>query len=224
MSLRVGIMGGMFDPVHRGHLQVALTALNALALDHLRLIPCALPNHREGASAPASHRLAMLELALTEMNEPRLQTDDREFHRPGVSYMVDTVASLAQQFPEASLVYVMGRDSFNTLPNWHRWQHMLDYCHLCVVSRPGVSLALDTMSAPAAQWLRARQVTDPMALFTAGEGSDARAGRVCMLDELEEPASSTDIRHKLAAGSQQMTGMPAVVLEYIKQHQLYTTP
>jgi nicotinate-nucleotide adenylyltransferase len=218
MSLRVGIMGGMFDPVHRGHLQVALTALDALALDQLRLVPCAVPNHRGKAGAPAADRLAMLEVALAELNEPRLRTDDRELQRPGVSYMVDTLASLAAQFPDASLVYVMGWDSFNTLPNWHRWRQMLDYCHICAVSRPGVCLGSANMSGQDADWLLARRVSQPSSLF------DTSNGRVCVLDELAEPAASTDIRQALAAGGQQITDIPGVVLDYIRQHQLYTTP
>ena len=215
MSQRIGIMGGMFDPVHRGHLQVAKTALTALHLDQVRLIPCAVPNHRHPAAAPAAHRLAMLALALAELNEPRLQTDDRELHRPGVSYMVDTLASLASQFPDATLVYILGWDSFNTLPGWHRWRDMLDYCHLCAVSRPGVRLATDTMNSEDADWLLAREVDNVSSLFTTD------SGHILVLDE---PAASTHIRQALAAGQQPITDIPGVVLDYIRQHQLYTTP
>lgn len=217
MSQRIGIMGGMFDPVHRGHLQVAETALTALNLDHVRMIPCAVPNHREQASAPAMHRLAMLELALTGLGEPRLQTDDRELLRPGVSYMVDTLASLAEQFPEASLVYIMGWDSFNTLSRWHRWRQMLDYCHLCAVSRPGVSLATGSMAEQDADWLLSRQVQSVSLLF------DTTSGNLFVLDQLAEPAASTNIRQALAAGEQEFTDIPGVVLDYIHKHQLYTT-
>lgn len=218
MSLRIGIMGGMFDPVHRGHLRVADTALTALELDHVRLVPCAVPNHRDQASAPAGHRLAMLELALTELGEPRLQTDDRELRRPGVSYTVDTLASLASQFPGATLVYIMGWDSFNTLPGWHRWRDLLNYSHLCAVSRPGVHLAAGGMAKQDADWLLSRQVQSPSALF------NSKCGQVFVLDELAEPAASTDIRQALAADVQKMTDMPDVVLDYIRQHQLYITP
>lgn len=218
MSRRIGIMGGMFDPVHRGHLQVAVTALTALQLDQVRLVPCAVPNHRDPASASAAHRLAMLELALADLNDPRLQTDDREFHRPGVSYMVDTLASLARQFPEATLVCILGWDSFNTLPGWHRWREMLDFCHLCAVSRPGVRLAAGTMNSEDADWLLQRQVDHVSALF------ETASGKLFVLDELEDTASSTDIRQALVAGEQQITDIPGVVLDYIRQHQLYTTP
>ncbi len=218
MSLRIGIMGGMFDPVHRGHLRVAATALTALELDHVRLVPCAVANHRNQASASAAHRLAMLKLALTELGEPRLQADDRELRRLGVSYMVDTLASLAAQFPEATLVYVMGWDSFNTLPGWHRWRELLDYSHLCAVSRPGVHLAAGGMAKQDAEWLLSRQADSPASLF------DSKCGKVFVLDELAEPAASTDIRQALAADAEKISDMPGVVLDYIRQHQLYTTP
>lgn len=218
MSLRIGIMGGMFDPVHRGHLRVAETALTALRLDHVRLIPCAVPNHRDQASASAAHRLAMLELALSDLGEPRLQTDDRELLRPGVSYMVDTLASLAAQFPGATLVYIMGWDSFNSLPRWHRWRQMLDYCHLCAVSRPGVRLATDSMSEQNADWLLSRQVDSVSGLF------DSTNGKLFVLDQLADPAASTDIRQALTTGEQEFTDIPGVVLDYIRKHQLYTTP
>jgi len=218
MSLRIGIMGGMFDPVHRGHLQVAETVLAALQLDQVRLVPCAVPNHRHPAMASAAHRLAMLELALSDLNEPRLQTDDREFHRPGVSYMVDTLASLARQFPEATLVYILGWDSFNTLPGWHRWREMLNYCHLCAVSRPGVSLTSGAMNSEDADWLLDRQVEQVAALFASA------SGKLFVLDELDDPAASTEIRHALTAGHLQISDIPGVVLDYIRQHQLYTTP
>lgn len=218
MSRRIGIMGGMFDPVHRGHLQVAETALRALQLEHVRLVPCAVPNHRHPAAASAAHRLAMLELALADLGEPGLLADDREFHRPGVSYMVDTLASLAAQFPDATLVYILGWDSFNTLPQWHRWQAMLDYCHICAVSRPGVRLAAGTMRRQDADWLLTRQVDSVTSLFTT------HSGKLLVLDELSEPAASTDIRQALSAGQQQIADIPDVVLDYIRQHQLYTTP
>ncbi|MEX0738511.1 MAG: nicotinate-nucleotide adenylyltransferase [Pseudohongiella sp.] len=218
MNRRIGIMGGMFDPVHRGHLQVAATARMALELDHVRLVPCAVPNHRGQATATAEQRLAMLELALADFGEPRLQTDDREFHRPGVSYMVDTLASFATQFPDATLVYIMGWDSFNTLPTWHKWRQLLDYCHLCAVSRPDVKLAAGSMATDDADWLLSRQARDVSSLFEQGHGC------LYLLDELAEPAASTDIRQALAAGEQTITDIPGVVMDYIRQHQLYTTP
>lgn len=218
MSQRIGIMGGMFDPVHRGHLRVAETALTALSLDQVRLVPCAQPNHRAQASAPAVHRLAMLELALADLGEPRLQIDDRELRRPGVSYMVDTLASLAAQFPEATLVYIMGWDSFNTLPGWHRWRALLDYSHLCAVSRPGVQLAAGGMAEQDAEWLLSRQAESPASLFAS------KCGKVFVLDALADPAASTDIRQALVADGQNMTDIPGVVLDYIRKHQLYTTP
>src|SRR5690606_2685035 len=109
-AARIGVMGGMFDPVHSGHLQVALTAWHLLELDQLRLVPCHVPNHRAPATATSAQRLEMLQLAAAR--EPRLRVDAREMERDGISYTVDTLASLRNDFPSSALVLVLGMDAF----------------------------------------------------------------------------------------------------------------
>lgn len=206
---KLGVMGGMFDPVHNGHLAAARLAQQVLALDQVYLVPCARPNHRGEAGESGPHRLRMLELAIAD--DGCLQADDRELRRAGVSYMVDTLRSFVDEFPQASLVYILGRDSFYTLPAWHQWRQLMDLCHLAVINRPGVAAE---MPAPLAQEMLHRQVDDAASLF-----KDAR-GSVLMLDDLHMPISSTGIRQALAQASMPAE-IPRAVQDYIREHGLY---
>ncbi|MDP2128422.1 MAG: nicotinate-nucleotide adenylyltransferase [Pseudohongiella sp.] len=204
-------MGGMFDPVHQGHLAAARLALNELALDVVHMVPCARPNHRAQPGASGTDRLAMLELAIAGDN--RLLADDRELKRPGVSYMVDTLRSFVDEFPQAILVYILGRDSFYSLPGWHQWRQLLDLCHLAVTNRPDVNVQ---MPAELAQEVDKRLVTDVNSLFSPGNGH----GRVLMLDDLDIPVSSSAIRQSLARADMPAQ-VPQPVQAYIRQHGLY---
>lgn len=206
---RVGVMGGMFDPVHQGHLAAARLACRALALDVVYLVPCARPNHRGQAGASAIDRLEMLNLAIAD--DPGFVADDRELRRPGVSYMVDTLRSFADEFPRAALVYILGRDSFYTLPAWHQWQQLLDICHLAVTNRPDMA---GQMPAELAQQMQHRQVSDADTLFSYARG------RVLMLDDLDMPVSSTAIRQALARADMPAE-VPQTVQAYIRRHRLY---
>lgn len=219
MMQRIGIMGGMFDPVHTGHLQLAQTALRTLQLDRLHLVPCAQPNHRSQASASQRHRKAMLDIAVAA--DRRLVVDDREYRRAGVSYAVDTLKSFAEEFPDAALVYVQGWDSFNSLPTWHRWQELFLFAHVCAISRPGHKLPNQQSPRGSAvamlyEEVRLRQVGSVDALFCSRQGS------ILILDELAVDVSSTQVRNALASENADMsTNVCEGVAEYIRQHQLY---
>jgi len=217
MMQRIGIMGGMFDPVHAGHLQAARAAMQVLELSHIYMVPCAIPNHREQPGASQQHRQAMLELAIGA--DSGFSVDDREFRRQGVSYAVDTLQSFAGEYPDAALVYVLGWDSFNSLPSWYRWRELFSFSHFCAVSRPGETLptALNT-ATPAAQALlaelQARQVHSAQQLFRR------RSGGIYILEDLAIPVSSSDVRQALEAGTT-VNQLPAKVLDYIYEHKLY---
>ena len=134
----IGIFGGTFDPVHYGHLRSALEVKDIFGLSEVRLIPCAQPPHREQPAATALMRLHMLELAIE--NQPGLIIDTRELNRQGVSYMVDTLKSLRQEFPNEPLLLFIGSDAFNHLKTWHQWQHLFDTAHIVVMTRPGFEI------------------------------------------------------------------------------------
>ena len=131
----IGIFGGTFDPIHYGHLRSALEVKEIFGLTEVRLIPSAQPPHREQPAATALMRLQMLELAVK--NQPGLIIDTRELNRSGVSYMVDTLKSLRKEFKDEPLLLFIGSDAFNNLKTWYQWQHLFDFAHIVVMTRPG---------------------------------------------------------------------------------------
>lgn len=206
----MGVMGGMFDPVHDGHLAAARLALEELGLARVYLVPCARPNHRSEPGASGEHRVAMLTLAIA--GDKRLVVDTRELQRPGVSYMVDTLRSFVAEFPQATLVYILGRDSFYSLPRWHQWRELLDLCHLAVTHRP----AQDTGLMPSELLIEYQQ----RRVGSAAELMSSPRGHILMLDNLDVPASSSAVRQQLASGDNTLP-VPAAVLDYIHLHGLY---
>jgi nicotinate-nucleotide adenylyltransferase len=208
---RIGVLGGMFDPVHLGHLQLARVALEELALDVLRMVPCHLPNHRAPAAASAQARLTMLSLAT--QNVPRIVVDDRECRRQQTSYTVDTLLALHAEFPAATLVLVLGDDAFAGLERWHRWQQILELAHLLVVSRPGAAQAL---SPTLSDLVRRCQVDTVAQLFERPCGALLRSRKMQM------DISSTAVREALQARRATSALLPACVQDYIDVHGLYT--
>lgn len=208
----IGVLGGTFDPVHFGHLRSALELLETLGLAEVRLVPCGHPPHRNPPRAPASARLAMLELAVT--GQPGLRVDPRELERPGPSYMVDTLASLRGEQGTRPLCLILGSDAFLGLPGWHRWQELVQLAHLVVMHRPGWDLD-DNLAAPLAQLVEARRVYEAAALAAQPAGS------ILLVPVTPLDISATAIRTLIAAGRSPRYLLPDVVWEHIRAHGLY---
>ncbi len=226
----MGVYGGLFDPVHDGHLEVARYARTALELDKVLLVPCKLPNHRSGAQASGAARLHMLELA--SRDEATLEVSDIELEREGVSYTVDTLAQLRKQEPNTDFVFILGQDAFSSLPKWQRWQELLSDNLLAVVSRSdavsekgaevgepseqaggrGTGWRPEPALAASVDW-DARRSNDAAALFSA------RRGRLMSLEGLANPLSSTAIRAGLA--HKDFSGLAPSVAAYIQHEGLY---
>ncbi|MGH8120697.1 MAG: nicotinate (nicotinamide) nucleotide adenylyltransferase, partial [Gammaproteobacteria bacterium] len=133
----IGILGGTFDPVHHGHLRLAIECCERLALAEVRLVPLRVPPHRKPPRASPEHRLAMLKLAAENKNN--LIVDDSELRRKTISYTIDTVSTLRKSSGRTPLCLLLGTDAFNMLHTWHRWQALLDYVHVVIAERPGVT-------------------------------------------------------------------------------------
>jgi nicotinate-nucleotide adenylyltransferase len=134
------ILGGTFDPVHIGHLRVALEAAEALSAP-VRLMPAHVPPHRPAPVASAAQRVAMLRAALA--GQDRLQLDTRELDRSEPSYTVDTLRQMRTEFGAArALILLLGADAFSGLPTWHRWRELFDLAHIAVMTRPGHDASL----------------------------------------------------------------------------------
>jgi len=203
----IGIFGGTFDPVHYGHLRSALEVKEIFGLSEVRLIPSAQPPHREQPAATALMRLHMLELAIKD--QPGLVIDTRELNRQGTSYMVDTLQSLRQELKNEPLLLFIGGDAFNQLKTWHQWQHLFDFSHIVVMTRPGFTIQnLD-------DFFKAQLATEITELAING------AGKLYLQQVTQLDISATAIRNMIA--EQQNPGflLPDNVIAYIRQHKLY---
>ncbi len=134
--MRLGLYGGSFDPVHRGHLLVAQAALEELQLDRIVFIPAAQSPFKPGTqAAPASLRLRMLRLALA--GETRTCVDDLEIRRGGISYTIDTVRAFQERHASARVFWLIGADHVAKLPLWRDAENLAGRVEFVVIPRPG---------------------------------------------------------------------------------------
>ena len=127
------MLGGAFDPVHVGHVLMALGCMEVLDLQEVHFIPVGIPPHKSAPGAAQQHRLAMLERALRHY--PQLLVNDMELKREGVSYTIDTLIDLRRGNALQPFCFIMGMDAFESLPTWRRWQELTDYAHLILIDR-----------------------------------------------------------------------------------------
>lgn len=134
----IGILGGTFDPIHVGHLRMALELYDAFNLDKIHIIPCYQPVHRKLPNASPQDRFAMVSCAVLE--EPALYADPREINRKMPSYMIDTVLELRRERPLTPLCLLLGIDAFLGFLSWHKWEEILCHTHLIIAYRPNYQL------------------------------------------------------------------------------------
>lgn len=206
----IGVYGGTFDPIHVAHLRVALEVLEALRLSHVRFVLAARPPHRDAPRTPASLRLRMLEAAIA--GEPRFIADPRELERAGPSYTVDTLASLAEEFPSASLCLLLGMDAFLGLPKWHRWQEVLERSHIVVAHRPGWQAQA---AGVLGELIRERRTASPTDLTAAP------AGRIYVQPVTQLDISATGLRAAVRNGKDPRYLVPDAVRRIILETECY---
>lgn len=184
----IGIFGGTFDPVHYGHIKPALSVKEALKLNSLLFIPNRIPPHRETPWLNTEQRLALLKSALQDY--PDVIIDERELQRDGPSYMVDTLASLRDDFVGEGLVLIIGMDAFIGITSWYEWKRLFDLCHLVVTTRPGFdeSELIEHIDADNYQYLTAKMVTQATALLPN------ETGKILLQSVPQLDISSTEIR------------------------------
>ena len=210
MKERIGIMGGMFDPVHIGHIRVASAALQNLQLDQVKLIPCGIPNHRDEALCSSLQRLDMLRLAVRE--HPGLVVDERELNRPGKSYTYDTLLSLRVDYPASALFFILGEDAFAALEGWHRWRELFELSHFVIIERPG-------FDGEPGEALR-KELADRL-VADCSEMKGIKSGLICRVKGLENPISSSMVREHIARDQALDQLLDPAVIAYLAEHQLY---
>jgi len=205
----IGILGGTFNPIHNGHLRVALELYERLNLKEVRLIPSANPPHRE-PSVKAELRLKMVQVAIE--NVSGLCVDDRELRHAKPSYTIETLESLRFDYPNESLCLILGTDAFLKLDTWHRWKDLLKFAHLLIIQREGYIFLEDHKMT---NFLAKHQVTDFKDLIKKN------TGLIFIQDIPKLDISATYIRDLLAQGKKPHYLIPASVLGIIDIYHLY---
>ncbi len=207
----IGIFGGTFNPIHHGHLRLAIELYERLSLAEVRLIPSANPPHREPPTVSSQHRLEMVQAAIAEVTG--LTVDDRELRREGFSYTVDTLASLRDEYPVQPLCLILGMDAFIGLPRWYQWERLISLAHFLIVRRPGTLLPT-----------KGHIMYDFWQTYQAKTFDDLTKQSAGALWIEEIPAlniSATQIRHLIATGKNPRYLLPQAVLAIINNNKLY---
>ncbi|HZO91229.1 MAG TPA: nicotinate-nucleotide adenylyltransferase [Chthonomonadaceae bacterium] len=195
--MRLGIMGGTFDPIHYAHLFIAEEARARFALDRVLFIPNGDPPHKKDYEiTPARHRYAMALIAT--YNNPAFDCSPMEIQRPGPSYTVDTLRLLRRQYPEAELFYLTGVDAVAEILTWRQPEEVLEMATFLAALRPGYDLKTLQERLP-----------------------HAYLKRILLLGSTPLGISSTEIRERLHQNLPVRYLLPDGVLEYIYKHNLY---
>lgn len=200
--MRLGLLGGTFDPPHYAHMILAQHAFEELRLDKVLFIPAAVPPHKSNTRTLVEHRIAMLQLAMKD--DMRFEMSRVDVDRPGPHYTIDTVKIIHDQYPEATLFFIMGGDTYRDLVNWNNPQQLFTTAKLAVAvmrrpSKDGSDLRLDI-----------HRQTIPSLEQNA-----------LLLDSPLVEISSTDIVRRIIQGKSVRYLLPDTVIAYIREHNLY---
>lgn len=229
--MNIGLFGGTFDPVHRGHIALAKAAMEQYKLHRIHFVPANIPPHKQRQPlSPFVHRFAMLVLATSDEKAfvPSLleAPEDgaapiRKERQERPNYTIDTVRRLKQKFKAADKLYLLiGMDAFAEIAKWHQAESLFRECEFVVAARPGYSLADVANALP--ESLRPRpEVTKPFHKQRPGGDLVLPGATVHVMGDLQQPASATAIREAAAAGKPLGRFVDAAVAEYIKKMGLY---
>ncbi len=197
--VKVGIIGGTFDPIHYGHLIIAEEARVKVGLVKVIFIPAGNPPHKlRRPYSPAHHRYKMVELAIA--SNPYFEVSPIEVNRPGPSYSVDTVAMLQKEMgPEVDLYFIMGVDSLAGILTWHKPEELIKLCKIIAVNRPGYGVDIDALDSVIPGIKR----------------------QVIFIKAPEIGISSTEIQERVREGLPIKYLVPPEVEQYIYEHNLY---
>jgi nicotinate-nucleotide adenylyltransferase len=218
--MKLGLLGGSFNPVHNGHLAIARQTREALGLDQILFIPSSHPPHKpNGSLASAQDRYEMVRLAIA--SDSSFAISDVEISRPGKSYSIDTVRLLQQKYgAQTQLFFLIGLDAFLDFPSWRDPLTLLELCPFVVLSRPGLSF-------------RSLSTVPLLPLIPYPSLADLDAGRISRIEAplgkqrltcLKLPpcaVSASDIRSRIRQGLPVANLLPPSVESYILQHHLY---
>ena len=200
--MKIGVLGGTFDPIHNAHIAVAEEVKDRVNLDEVLFVPAGQPWLKVDVPIlPAEHRVQMVRLAIA--GKPYFKLNAMEIERAGPSYTVDTIAELrAKLGTEAKLFFILGWDNLAQLPQWRDVSRLITMCHLVAVPRPGYPL-------PDLKFLEA--------------AIPGLSRNLIVMDKQEIDVGATEIRDRVTQGLSISHLVPKPVEGYIRQHRLYLT-
>ncbi len=203
----IALFGGTFNPIHEGHISLALEVKSAFNVESIEFLPNYISVHRETPEVSAELRKQLVELALKPY--PDLTLNSCEIDRHGPSYAIDTVHFMTQKFPQQSICWLMGADSFNSLLSWKNPQGILQKANLIVCARPDIEIDLSIFSS---HYLSKNESL-----------SDFKSGRIAFHEMQPNSCSSTNIRRQLKQQLSVSGCLSQPVLEFIHRNELYKT-
>ena len=215
---RIGVYGGTFDPVHRGHLSVARAVLENFALDELLFVPAFVPPHKRGREISSPHHRYTM-LALATRHEPLMRISTIELDAPARPYTVETMASLQSAHADADLFFVMGMDSFREVTLWRDYETLLSNYSVIVAARPGHENDDEARGKHLAPTLQARIVD----LRGGKRPTDKQLAtpHIFVTDYVAVDVSATAIRAAVEAGDGIKKLVPSVIAAYVQKYSLY---
>jgi len=216
--MKLGILGGTFNPIHFGHLRAAEEALVMAGLDIIIFIPSGKPPLKAENTAPAQRRYEMVRLAIKK--NPQFDLLDLECRTRQKSYTVQTLERLRDLYPDDSLYFILGIDAFLDIPNWYRPERLLSLADFLILSRPGCRFA-DLAASP---YLSAKKEILRKLDLGAIPSYSTKLGSgkaVMLLNVSPSNISATDIRTRITEGKSVKYLLPAEVESYIISHKLY---
>lgn len=207
----IGFLGGTFDPIHFGHLRPALEITEALSLRQLFIMPNHIAPHKSASHGSAKQRSEMVELAISR--QIRMTIDKRELKRHKPSYTIDTLKELKIEYPNTPVCFIMGMDSLISFDTWFDWKNILSYCHLIISHRPGWK---SKFNKRVGALVTKHQTTDKHDLH------NLQFGKIYFQATSQLAISSTEIRELLNHDISIDFLTPDSVIDYIKEHDLYT--
>jgi len=201
-SQRIGLLGGTFDPIHLGHLLLAVHSYEKLSLERVMFIPARLPPHKAKPVAQAAERLEMIRLAVS--GDSRFLVCECELSRPEPSYTIDTVRQLQSSLgAQTKLFWLIGSDILADLPSWHEMAQLVELVDIVVVSRAGQGPANFSILQTVLNRSQIKRITD-------------QAIEVPLIE-----IASTEIRRRIALGQSIRYFVPETVNKYISDRGLY---
>jgi len=200
----IGIYGGSFDPIHLGHLETATTLKTELQLDHLFLLPCCEPVHKDGLKYPSDDRLKMLNLAVEKFST--LEIDSREILRGGGSYMIDTLHELKQIYRDEPICLIIGMDSFLKIKTWKDWQEFSKLVHLVILQRQGFNIIDSSLDS-----FHNTKEVNQLRLESNGLLYFSNCPKINI--------SSSDIRRRIAGNQNLDDLLPKSIINFLRLHE-----